>query len=335
MKKNFTSFLLLIVVLAWSQNSYDFTQFEDEYQSIQNATELTDGTIWLNLEQDIPLGFDFQLFGDAHPQISMDGLLGNGMLFGYDESLLEYHLMIPMGTVLMDAAIDYSASNVGAAGSMSDVRYLIEGETGNRIAKFEFENLGFYYETYLNAVNGIEAPISTTNYQVWIYEVDNSIEYRYGTTNIVNASFAYGGAIGPFVALSPNLYILENQAVFSDQTLWLEGMPEAPEPQYGSTPKFLSLPPVSGTVYRFTPTSMAMQDVARQDWSIVPNPVSNVFEIRGLEVKTVQCFDALGRLVLSWNHNGSYDVSKLAQGIYFITIQTTDGQKFSHKIIKK
>ncbi|MDO5509696.1 MAG: T9SS type A sorting domain-containing protein [Weeksellaceae bacterium] len=338
MKTLFISLFFCCFGTLLAQLPYTFTHSQEEYATLQNANELTDGTIWLELEDVVDLGFEFELFGTTLTSIEMSGLIGNGMLYSFDAGLEEYDVLVPFGTVLVDAALSASGDNDGQPNGLSHVRYVIEGEVGNRIAKFEFENLGLYYEIYLNAINEIDADISTTNFQVWLYEADNAIEYRYGETEIVNAQFAFGGAVGPFVGMMPDFYVLDGVGVFSPNTLWLEGMPDDPELVSAGNVRFLSHSPANGTVYRFVPNGLATDEVVVSKSVVYPNPVIDQFTIQGVElheIRSVDCINMAGVNVRNWEAAPSYDMRGLSNGVYFIMVHTMSGKRITHKVLKK
>ncbi|MEZ4800124.1 MAG: hypothetical protein R2809_10190 [Flavobacteriales bacterium] len=59
---------------------------------------------------------------------------------------------------------------------VSEINYQVDGEEGSRIVKVEWKNVGFYDEF---AANGTFNNI--TNFQLWIYETDNSFDFRFRT----------------------------------------------------------------------------------------------------------------------------------------------------------
>jgi hypothetical protein len=86
--------------------------------------------------------------------------------------------------------------------------------------------------------------------------------------------------------------------------------------------------------------------VNEQEWVafvMYPNPASNTltFEANanGETLETIRIYDALGKTMLSTRQinaaNYSMDISTLQQGIYFVEIESVNGQHFTQKLIKK
>ncbi len=71
--------------------------------------------------------------------------------------------------------------------------------------------------------------------------------------------------------------------------------------------------------------------------SIYPNPISNVFRINTAEqVQKVQLFDNLGRMQpIKDNSDNIFDISSINAGMYFLQIETVNGRKETHKIVKQ
>lgn len=87
-------------------------------------------------------------------------------------------------------------------------------------------------------------------------------------------------------------------------------------------------------INQLTPSSV--KSFAHPVVHIYPNPVSDQLfvETENKEVKTIQISDASGRILLS-SHGATIDVSRLAKGLYFITINDNEGQQCTERFIKK
>ena len=67
-----------------------------------------------------------------------------------------------------------------------------------------------------------------------------------------------------------------------------------------------------------------------------PNPAKNTIHLIGnntIEIKSVQVFDNVGRLVLKQSVGNTINVSNLLTGIYFLKIETITGEFFNKKVI--
>jgi hypothetical protein len=86
--------------------------------------------------------------------------------------------------------------------------------------------------------------------------------------------------------------------------------------------------------------------VNEQEWVafvMYPNPASNIltFEANanGSALEAIRIYDVLGKTMLSTRQinaaNHSMDISTLPQGVYFVEIESVNGQHFTQKLIKK
>ena len=93
---------------------------------------------------------------------------------------------------------------------------------------------------------------------------------------------------------------------------------------------------VTASSAKWTPAALATDDVtSRYEFKIFPNPVKDNFSIRTLEnVKSVNVFDASGRVVKSYSKADNYNISTLKPGTYYLQINTESGVAYD-KIIKK
>ncbi len=71
--------------------------------------------------------------------------------------------------------------------------------------------------------------------------------------------------------------------------------------------------------------------------SIYPNPISDVLKINTTEqLLKVQLFDNLGHIQqIKANSDNMFDISSINAGMYFLQIETVNGRKETHKIMKK
>jgi hypothetical protein len=69
---------------------------------------------------------------------------------------------------------------------------------------------------------------------------------------------------------------------------------------------------------------------------VYPNPAQNMLHIEGTGLTEVEVFNIMGQSILNINDNiETVDISHLKNGIYFIRIKTTEGEKTVKIVIKK
>jgi hypothetical protein len=112
-----------------------------------------------------------------------------------------------------------------AGAEPSQISYVVEGDSPQRILKLQYKNVGFVGDEYHE---------DKANFQVWFYEGTRRVEFRYGP-NSMNVRRALNGGYGPLVSFS-NVNIRGPQSAPSTTT---------------STSHTLNGVPIDGTVYRF------------------------------------------------------------------------------------
>ena len=187
------------------------------------------------------------------------------------------------------------------------------------------ENAGFYGEV----VDGLSGSNSFVNFQVWLYEGSNNIEFRYGKSEIANVDEAFEGDSGAVVGLWPginqNTYLLEGDGFAVQGTVPNENGSIS----YLETFPILKGTPAEGTVYTFSfdATSTKTVEELTQLISITPQPVRKYLELQSkVDFSTPIIYDTKGSVVsLSWEENKA-DVSALPAGIYILktTIEGKD-----------
>lgn len=84
---------------------------------------------------------------------------------------------------------------------------------------------------------------------------------------------------------------------------------------------------------------LSLADVGGQKITIYPNPTTNFLNISNLNllhVKNIKIYNHLGqRLLESTTTQNQIDVSNLSEGLYILTIETTDNKKYSESFIKQ
>ncbi|GAB5400591.1 MAG: hypothetical protein Aureis2KO_21760 [Aureisphaera sp.] len=85
------------------------------------------------------------------------------------------------------------------------------------------------------------------------------------------------------------------------------------------------------------PPTLGVDDLFAKKISVYPNPVQNELRLEsnnGIEITQAKLYNVLGSDMGIPYANGTMDVSVLAQGIYILVVETTQG-KSSRKVVKK
>lgn len=89
----------------------------------------------------------------------------------------------------------------------------------------------------------------------------------------------------------------------------------------------------------FNVSPAGIEDVVVENQRITPNPTTGVINFNGIDAVQLTGVDLSGRLVLLVDLNGDVfhqaDLGNLNEGLYFITITTSNKKTFTEKIIKK
>ena len=214
---------------------------------------------------------------------------------------------------------------------VSPVSYVVEGPPGFQICKIEWLNVGFYEDW---AANGTYT--NTTSFQLWLYENSNIFEYHYGPSNITNASMIHMfGA--PAAAFLENLN--QNTGFNWDGFYSVTGNTDAPTITTLTTAEILGaqgIPsyallngePAEGTVYRFAPTFVGIEENSLATFDVYPNPTSGLLNVFNptQESLVAQILSSEGKIIqvetLSFGRN-SIQTNELASGFYLLRINGT------------
>lgn len=85
--------------------------------------------------------------------------------------------------------------------------------------------------------------------------------------------------------------------------------------------------------------SLSVEDINRDAWTVFPNPVSDILNIKGKNIQSFNIYGVDGKLIQSQEINGqemaSTSLSLLQSGMYIVELIGADGFKIEKKIIKK
>lgn len=96
----------------------------------------------------------------------------------------------------------------------------------------------------------------------------------------------------------------------------------------------------SGTIFKIIDSSLSTSEFENNGFSLYPNPAKGSFNIKSntsnLATK-IDVFDLTGKLLfskkLAANPENSIDTNLLSKGVYFVSVETTDGTNFSTKLV--
>ncbi len=322
MKRKLLLFVLLSTgFLLNAQNDYNFTVTNEAYQNLTGSTSLNGSQVWDDPDFTIPLGFSFQMSTHTFSTIYIPSWSYGGTL----SSSLNLSGILP---VLLPVGQDVIDLGFNSGSSLSNISYVSEGSPGSRILKIEWNNAGFFND---------QSASDFINFQVWLHETTNIVEYRFGT-NSVNNSISYQGETGLIVGLYPSIHV--NTSLLQEEGYMLSGNPSNPtvnvfqtNQQPPSNNLAINGAPPSGTVYRFTPQNLSVGDFENLDVTIYPNPVSHSLNINtNTPDYEIEIYNSVGQKINRFLEvNGIVDVSALSSGLYFIRILTASAsatQKF-------
>lgn len=311
------TFLFLFSLCALSiqaQNYYTVSTSQQTYTNLENSTSLNNNQVWV-YDQYGPVNIPFNF--------SIAGKVVNKFLFEDDY----FALVTPNGNYEQGTGVYYINITSGylqdrtfsTGTSSSPISYKIEGTTGNRILKLEIKNAGLENAQELN----FSEDHFYLNAQIWLYEVDNTIEIRYGDHNISNISYVTDeDGRSPLLGIEEGdtkVYMLYGQSTnptygeYTEQTI----------PQTLTSDSF----PANGTVYKLSHSQTAgLENFSTSTFSLYPNPASSVLHLKSnnIAVSEYAIYNVIGKLVttkkIAESNDVEINIDNLEEGIYFINV---------------
>jgi len=316
MKKTLLSILALYAITFANAQEfpYPFEVLNEPYTDLVESVSVSGNELWDDPEYVVPIGFEFQLFDS---QISELTILPPGSQIVNSISQKSTELLFPYLTDIMNASSDEA---------VSPISYLLDGAEGSYVFKLEFKNVGFYPEFEAQGTFG-----NTTNFQVWLYQGSNVIEYRFGNNTIKSGNLIHFFGNGPLVGLG--------QQVALDGSSWagfwtLAGDPSNPTvtaiptgTQFFTAEQVLSAEPLSGTVYRFgtLPTSIEEVAIAETELKVWPSLATTEIHFNAIEGEQFMIYDMVGKQVyqgIATSTIETVNISNLAPGQYILKTET-------------
>jgi len=308
--------LTLLVSSLWLNihaQSYTFSKTTGTYNHLSGSTSLTNGLMWDDPEFTIPIGFDVKIYGTTTNTLFTSIYWFGSGLNGKDSTVSP--LMLPFNVDLVDRGFD-DLLGEGSAGGLSNVSYLTTGSTGSRIFKLEFRNVGFYGD-----YSDDDTCQDSANFQIWMYEGSNDIEYRYGTSGIADLDVAFEFETGPGVGIW-RFYDYNND-LFIGKGIALTGNasnPTSVSDGAATVPNLNGMIP-DGTIYKFQYSNVSLvQDIPFLETQIKLSPIpAKSF----LKIETtlnydnqVMIVDAAGKSISAIVVEGKLGISDLPVGVY-------------------
>ncbi len=306
--------------------------YEDSYVPLSNPQMLTYG-VWDDPELYIPLGFDFQFFDQEFNTLYS--------FYGYHNELHSNISQDSTISIFLPLFADLIDPGILSGESLSSISFTTEGEAPFRICKIQWQNCAFYnegeaYNTYNDRVN----------FQMWLYETENTIEYHYGENTILNADIDFD-TNGFYIGMIKGLHLSMEYNEQIDQEWHLIGNSSYLDIGSGFTfsndiyQNLLLLEfPNDGTVLRFeTDGEFTSVENQTDDFSatVFPTVFADEFFIQSKSNASFSLFDLAGNKVISGKINlgkNSVSIPSIESGIYFLQIFDEDVKK-TFKLVKK
>jgi hypothetical protein len=329
-------FLLLVAIVAFgclqAQTKlypYVFGSYTAPYQNLVGSTDLFPGVKVDDDLEIIPIGFPFKW---AISSFIVDTLIlhSNGLIYTKTTDTflpgLPNHGLDPLAADLADR--NYNGSSIATPKSV--ISYQTVGAAGDKICKIEYKNMGYYNDTLGN---------DSINFQVWLYEKDNKIEFHYGPSSADDLEWLFDGANGPHIGLDYKTRVsLANQLYATDSCSYVVGDSTNFRDTFYTNPieyfttgtpndyHFLGLPKPN-QVFVYMPAFPAVigSGKAFAVTKIYPTLVQDALYIScALPQYLMSLTDWNGALIMQkniCNGNQKIDCGHLAKGLYFVKLQ--------------
>lgn len=305
---------------------YQYDWWIDTYTPLSNPVELDVETTMDN-GAFVPLGFTF----------SFDNQLYDTLFFEGSSAILTSQDFISGEEGIELGMFPYDAGGSFNFRPDTKIRHITEGEAPNRIFKLECYHIGIF-----------DQPSSRVDFQVWLYETRNVIQYRIGEQIILDPSIFYYG-VAPLIGFIDDLHY-GSEGYVIDYSQWVTGNIQSPVDTIvlgysneDAPPFYCDALPLNGSVFTFTPGDVLNTSGHTQALSalVSPNPAEPSGQIRlsfpaTAADLTVRIYDTNGRLIsqnVVSSPNGMIDMGAPdTPGVYYV--QARSGATFySQKLI--
>jgi hypothetical protein len=280
MKRLLQITLLFIISLdsVQAQSSYNFSYFMSAYTELTNPTQL------------FPVGF----FDTLVPGY-------NVTLAGRTNDSIRMRLKGTLSADTITTLAERTFEPFGGEHGQGQYGYVIDGAPGNRIIKIQYKNVKFDHDMIGN---------DRINFQVWLFEYDNSVEVHYGSSIIQNPTWDY--------------YYVETGAYVGSLGCYLTGPAASPivDTSTGVDLRLTGTPP-DGMVYRFEPVTNLVGSYKNgvEHLVVYPNPAGNAIYLSGTANGPLQITTITGQVAMDipkYDKGTGIDVSNLPAGMYIV-----------------
>jgi hypothetical protein len=158
--KLFTIIFFSATAISFSQNfNYTLSKDSSAYVTLTNSTSIISNSSWINNNFTVHLPFTFNFCGTASDSIFIEG---NGFIV-FDKSK----------ELAIVAFTEFSSNKDTSQNYSAFIEYAIEGSTNNRIVKIQYRNVS---QNKLSEHDYL-------NYQIWLYENGNKVEFHIGSNS--------------------------------------------------------------------------------------------------------------------------------------------------------
>lgn len=273
---------------VWAQ-SYTFSINQQAYQDLQNEYLITEDT--LSPYAMLILGSDYRVFGH-----DLADTLNIGVN-GWVTSTSNYYSF----------ALDPLIGNYHFPDTNSRISYEQVSDPENNLLKVQWKNVGTDGD-----------PSERLNFQLWIYEMDQKVEFHFGP----------GTSSNYFVS---GIFRFERDFSQTLEEVELSGNPASPGINTGTF--FLNGNPENGTVYRFSYLRASLETPNGNVVKVFPNPGRGSFQVEAKGVKAARAFSALGNEISILNHDDIYQLQNPSKGTYFLYFEMEDGSLAQSRLL--
>jgi hypothetical protein len=286
------------------------------YTPISGGTNLTSALVWDEENFKFPLPWTAKIGTNS---VSNFSIMTSFVAAPATDTIGVATAFVPFGADLTDPAM--------SPVPVSPIRYQIAGTAPNRIFKLEFFNAGFYEE-----LANYSTLDDSVNFQVWLYETSDIVEFRFGSSYINHASDYFDG-VAPYIGYVKNMDLASGSL---EKLYLLKGASAAPGidsfTAIAASMSSVSSYPANGTVYRFIPKSVASSigevDVTG-NFKVYPYIVTDRISIEADKDARLQLMNVSGQLIgdeigLTKGVH-SIDAANLSSGNYLLRLITSEG----------
>lgn len=308
MKKVLLSLSLLMLFTATKAQFYKFDYFTETYE------EFNDGTV-INVDTTSADYYfatqSFKLFNEDAGDLFYVAKNGFVLAVNQEDTL--------------GFAMDPYIAGLTIRDLTSSVRAKIESVNGQSVLKIQWKNMG---------LDGHDAG-DYVNFQLWVYQDKQTVEFRYGPRNITGDA-AYDGKGGPQIVLA----LLDNN--FTDvKTIYaIEGSGGNPEALYNGFGYFTGTPDENLVMKFYNPVLSSVSRVANLPLQLYPNPAENLVTINGdfTGKETLIIVNTAGQEVMridAIENKRTFDIANLEEGVYFVKVVDVDTLHINKLVVSK